>query len=71
MRSKHFLVQQQNLGQRFSVNKMHLSPPPGGFGCCPFYGGGSVVVDLLFNVLLIVCGSVSVFVLLCITLCSF
>ena len=32
-------------------------------------GGSSVVVDLLFNVFSIVCGgSVSVFVLLCITL---
>ena len=30
---------------------MHLSPPPpGGLGCCPFYGGGSVVVDFLFFV---------------------
>ena len=29
---------------------MHLSPPPGGLGCCPFEGGGSVVVDLLFIV---------------------
>ena len=28
---------------------MHLSPP-GGLGCCPFYGGGSVVVDFLFIV---------------------
>ena len=26
---------------------MHLSPPPPvGLGCCPFQGGGSVVVDL-------------------------
>ena len=25
-------------------------PPPGGLGCCPFQGGGSVVVDLLFIV---------------------
>ena len=24
--------------------------PPGGLGCCPFYGGGSVVVDFLFIV---------------------
>ena len=30
-------------------------PPPGSLGCCPFKGGGSVVVDLLFNVLPIVC----------------
>ena len=30
---------------------MHLSPPPpGGLGCCPFLGGGSVVVDVLFIV---------------------
>ena len=48
---------------------MHLSPPPCGFGCCSFHGGGFVVVDLLFNVLPIVCGGpVFVFVLLCITL---
>ena len=30
---------------------MHLSPPPpDGLGCCPFLGGGSVVVDFLFIV---------------------
>ena len=31
---------------------MHLSPPypPGGLGCCPFQGSGSVVVDSLFIV---------------------
>ena len=29
---------------------MHLSPPPVGLGCCPFKGGGSVVVDFLFIV---------------------
>ena len=28
---------------------MHLGPP-GGLGCCPFWGGGSVVVDFLFIV---------------------
>ena len=47
---------------------------PGGFGCCPFLGGGSVICSfyLLFNIFLIVCGdSVFVFVLLCITLCLF
>ena len=32
---------------------MHLSLPDG-LGCCPFYGGGSVVVDFLFIVTLIV-----------------
>ena len=30
--------------------------PSGSLGCCPLLGGGSVVVDLLFNVFLIVCG---------------
>ena len=32
--------------------------PPGGLGCCPFWGGGSVVVDFLFVVTPIVgvCG---------------
>ena len=45
---------------------------PGGLGCCPFWGGGSVVVNLLFNVPPIVCGVfVFVFVLLCIALCMF
>ena len=33
---------------------MHLSPPPGGLGCCPFKGGGYVVVDFLFIVIPIV-----------------
>ena len=28
---------------------MHLGPP-GGLGCCPFNGGGSIVVDILFIV---------------------
>ena len=45
------LQQQQNLGRRVSTSKMHLSPPPpSGFGCCPFYGGSSVVVDSLLIV---------------------
>ena len=49
------LQQQQNLGRRFGTSKMHLSPPPPpppprGLGCCPFKGGGSVVVDFLFIV---------------------
>ena len=41
-------------------------------GCCSFWGGGSVVVALLFGVLPIGCGgSVFVFVLLCTTLRPF
>ena len=44
----------------------------GGLSYCRFLSGGSIVVDLLFNVLLIVCGSsVFGFVSLCITLCPF
>ena len=31
--------------------KMHLSPHPSCLGCCPLWGGDSLVVDLLFNVL--------------------
>ena len=43
-------------GRRFGTSKMHLSPPPppGGLGCCPFLGGGSVAVDFLFIVTSIV-----------------
>ena len=41
------LQQQQNLGRIFSTSKIHLSPPPSGLRCCPFWGGGSVVVDSL------------------------
>ena len=35
---------------------MHLTPTPGGLGCCSFKGGGSVDVDSLFYVPPIVCG---------------
>ena len=53
-------------------NMLHSSPifnhicciVSGSFGCCPFQGRGSVVVDLLFIVLPIVCGS-SLFVFVC------
>ena len=38
---------------------MHLQVSPSGLGCCPFLGGGSVVVESLFIVAPIVCiGSV-------------
>ena len=30
------------------ASKMHETPTSGGVGCCPFLGGGSVFVDLLF-----------------------
>ena len=35
--------------QKFGTSKMHLRPPSG-LGFCPLQGGGSVVVDSLFNV---------------------
>ena len=36
--------------------KTKLYKHPGGFDCCSFYGGGSVLVDLLIVVAPIVCG---------------
>ena len=39
------------MGRRGVAGRMHLSPPPPrGLVCCPFWGGGSVVVDFLFIV---------------------
>ena len=36
------------IGRRFGSKNAFKTP--GGLGCCPFEGGGSVVVDLLFIV---------------------
>ena len=44
---------------------MYLSPSIG-LDLCPFQGGGSVVVDLLFNVLPIVCGISLFYAFLCV-----
>ena len=44
---------------------MHLAPP-GGLGCCPFQGGDSIAVDLLFNVLPVLCLSLFYYALLCV-----
>ena len=43
------LQQQQNQGRGFGASGVHLAPP-GGLGCCPFWGGCSVVVAFLFIV---------------------
>ena len=51
MRAKHCLSF-NNLGQMFGTSKMHLCTP-GGLGCCPFYGDGSVVVDSIHCLLLL------------------
>ena len=68
MRAKQFLCFNNNgiWGERLA--RVWCIWAPGGLGCCPFWGGGSVVNDLLFYVPPIVCwGSVFVFVLVCIT----
>ena len=39
-----------------STSKIYLSPRPCGFGCCPFLGGGFLVVDAFFIAAPIVCG---------------
>ena len=44
-----------------NVTITDLKDKIGGLGCCPFWGGGSVLVDLLFDLFPVVCGS-SVFV---------
>ena len=41
------LQQQQHIGRIFGASKMHLSPAPGGLGCCSFCG--SSVVSSLDN----------------------
>ena len=51
MRAKHCLSF-NNLGQMFGTSKMHLGTP-GGLGCCPFYGDGSVVVNSIHCLLLL------------------
>ena len=72
MRAKQFVCINNNILQGEDLAPVKCIKSPGSLGFCPFYGGGSVVVDLLFYVLPIVCGgSVLVFVLLCITLCPF
>ena len=63
------VLRQQSLRRGIGTGRVHFGP--GGLGCCPLWGGGSGVVDLLFCVPPVVCGgSVFVFVLLCIMLCS-
>ena len=58
------LQQEQNLGRRFGTSIMHLS----GFGCCPFFGAGSVVVDSLLIVTPIV-GFCNCFMFCCVLPC--
>ena len=44
---------------------------PGGLGCCPFLGGGSVVFIYCLMYFSLCVGILFVFVLVCITLCPF
>ena len=72
MRAEHFLC--FNNGGVWGeglvpVKCVWAPPPPGGLGCCPFWGGGSVVVGFLFVVAPVVgvCGcSVFCCTLLCV-----
>ena len=55
----------------YLANKINLKLP-GGFGCCGFYGGGSVVVYALFIATPIVCSSILLFLpLLCYVVLNF
>ena len=59
-----------NLYKQCRASKMRLNPQ--WLRLLSVLSRGSVVVDLLFNVLPVICGSSGfVFVLLCITLCPF
>ena len=72
MRAKHFRVLTTTESRSKIWRQLNPFKAPGSLGCYLFYGGSSVVVDLLFYVLPIVCGgSVFVFALVCITLCPF
>ena len=54
---------QISIEDRAPVNAFNCPPPLGGLCCRPFYGDGSVVVNLLFYLPCVVCGcSVLVFV---------
>ena len=68
MRDKHVCVLTTTESRAMILYHLKAFKPPGGLGCCPFYGGGSVVVNLLFGVLPIGCGG-QCLSLLCITLC--
>ena len=71
MRAKQFCVlleQQQNLEQILEPVKCISAPhplQPSGLGCCPFFGGCSIVVDSLFIVALIVRRGVCIWSLFC------
>ena len=70
MRASHFLASTTAESRAKILCQCNAFGSPGGLGCCPFFGSGSVVFYLLFNAFLIVCWD-SVFVLLCITVCPF
>ena len=74
MRAKPFciLTTTESRAQIYRLLNAFKPPPPRWFRLLSVLRRDSVVVDMLFNVLPIVCGSsVFVFVLLCITLCPF
>ena len=58
MQAEHFLCFGDGGIWGEGLVPMECVRPPSGLGCCPFWGGGSVVVDFLFVVALFVgvCG---------------
>ena len=71
MRAEHFLyINNSRIKSEDLVPVKIAFMPTGGLGCCPFLGGGSVVVDLLFIGTPIV-GVCNCSVLLYVTLCPF
>ena len=74
MRAKQFCILTTAGSRAKILRQLNAFKPPKRLRLLSVLRRGSVVVDLLFNVLPIVCGSwssVFVFVLLCITLCPF
>ena len=50
MRAEHFCTSTTAESRARIWCQWNAFKPPGGLGCCPFWGGGSVVIDFLFIV---------------------
>ena len=50
MRAEHFVYSNNSRIYGEDFVPVNAFKPPGGLGCCPFLGGGSVVVDFLYIV---------------------
>ena len=56
MRANYFCGLTTTESRAMILYLLYAFTPPTDLGCCSFYGGGSVIVNLLFIVALIVCG---------------